>query len=223
MLFEPYIWKDCLIGGIIGISQGIVGHPFDTMKVIYQNKSSLNSVKINNMNGLYRGLKYPIYANFLTNMTIFPIYEKTKRTILTNYDITYNKTNTIFWPSYIAGTIGGFLSTPLIYITDLAKIKKQMKPNNKINYKILIKNKGLLLTMYRESFAFGIYFYTYDKLNKNYNSFFSGGMAGCMSWTITYPIDVIIRDPVLYFAYQPIPFPHLYISQTYFLQEHSES
>ena len=44
MLFEPYVWKDCLIGGIIGISQGIVGHPFDTIKVIYQNKSSLNSV-----------------------------------------------------------------------------------------------------------------------------------------------------------------------------------
>ena len=45
--------------------------------------------------------------------------------------------------------------------------------------------------MYRESIACGFYFYTYDKLNTNYNSFFSGGMAGCVAWTMTYPIDVL--------------------------------
>jgi solute carrier family 25 (mitochondrial carnitine/acylcarnitine transporter), member 20/29 len=191
MIIDTYLWKDFFIGGIIGVSQGIVGHPFDTIKVVYQNKSSLNTMKINSIFGLYRGVRYPIYASFLTNLSLFPIYEKVKRDILLQYDIKYDNTNTTYWPSYIAGTIGGLFSTPIVYITDMAKIKKQMDPNYTINYRKLIKNRGLMLTTYRESIAYGFYFYTYDKLNHNYNSFFSGGMAGCVTWTMTYPIDVL--------------------------------
>jgi solute carrier family 25 (mitochondrial carnitine/acylcarnitine transporter), member 20/29 len=191
MLLDTFLWKDYFIGGIVGVSQGIVGHPFDTIKVVYQNKSSLNSTRIHNIVGLYRGVNYPVYASFLTNVTLFPIYEKVKRDILIQHNITYNSTNTAHWPSYIAGTIGGLLSTPVVYITDTAKIKKQMNPNSIINYRKIIKHKGLLLTTYRECIASGFYFYTYDKLNSNHNSFFSGGMAGCVAWTITYPIDVL--------------------------------
>ena len=191
MLIDMFLWKDCCVGGIIGVSQSIVGHPFDTIKVVYQNKSTLTTTQINGISELYRGVRYPIYASFLTNLSLFPVYEKVKRNILLHYNITYDKANTTHWPSYISGTIGGLLSTPIVYITDMAKIKKQMNPKSTINYRKLIKNRGLLLTMYRESIACGFYFYTYDKLNTNYNSFFSGGMAGCVAWTMTYPIDVL--------------------------------
>ena len=191
MLLDTYIWKDYFIGGIVGVSQGIVGHPFDTIKVVYQNKSSLSTMKINNIREMYRGVRYPVYASFLTNGTMFPIYEKVKRNILLQYNITYNKANTTHWPSYVAGTVGGFLSTPIVYITDIAKIKKQMNPNCTIEYRKIIKHKGILLTTCRESIACGFYFYTYDKLHRDYSSFFSGGMAGCVTWTITYPIDVL--------------------------------
>ena len=191
MLIDTRLLKDFFIGGIIGGSQGIVGHPFDTIKVAYQNKSTLNTIQINNILGLYRGVRYPIYASFLTNLSLFPVYERVKRNILLQYNITYDKANTTHWPSYIGGAIGGLLSTPIVYITDMAKIKKQMNPKSIINYRKLIKNRGLLLTMYRESIAGGFYFYTYDKLNTNYNSFLSGGMAGCVTWTMTYPIDVL--------------------------------
>ena len=53
------------------------------------------------------------------------------------------------------------------------------------------------MTMIRESFATGIYFYSYHNLKKNeyikgeINIFFSGGIAGCLSWFFTYPVDVV--------------------------------
>ena len=193
MLLKSQFLNDCIIGGTIGISQGIVGHPFDTIKVIYQNKTSMNNVCIKNPFGLYRGIKYPIFASFLANLSLFPFYEQIKNKMKVENNIIYNKNNNSYWPSFIGGTIGGLLSTPIVFITDLAKIKKQMNGNIKINYINLIKKRGGPITLYREGIAYGFYFYTYDKLNYQYNwdSFWAGGIAGCVTWTVTYPIDVL--------------------------------
>lgn len=193
MLFKSQFLNDCIVGGTIGISQGIVGHPFDTIKVIYQNKTSMNNVCIKNPFGLYRGIKYPIFASFLANLSLFPLYEQIKNKMKVENNIIYNKNNNSYWPSFIGGTIGGLLSTPIVFITDLAKIKKQMNGNIKINYINLIKKRGGPITLYREGIAYGFYFYTYDKLNYQYNwdSFWAGGIAGCVTWTVTYPIDVL--------------------------------
>ena len=84
-----------------------------------------------------------------------------------------------------------------------------MMGNNRVAYKIpmienYVKNKiitkvynegmiGLKYTFLRESLACGIYFKTYDVCSKNIglNPFISGGLAGCNSWLLTYPIDTI--------------------------------
>ena len=193
MLFKSQFLNDSIVGGTIGISQSIVGHPFDTIKVIYQNKTSMNNVCIKTPIGLYRGIKYPIIASFLSNLSLFPLYEQIKNKMKVENNIIYNKNNNSYWPSFIGGTIGGILSTPIMFITDLAKIKKQMNGNIKINYINLIKKKGGPITLCREGIACGFYFYTYDKLNYQYNwdSFLAGRIAGCVTWTVTYPIDVL--------------------------------
>ena len=193
MIFKSRFLNECFVGGTIGISQGIVGHPFDTIKVIYQNKTSLRNVRIINPLGLYRGVRYPVFASFLTNLSLFPLYENIKRRIKERKNIIYNNNNTKYWPSFFAGSVGGFLSTPLVFVTDMAKIKKQIQCNSKINYFNIIKKKGVYITCCRESIASGFYFYTYDKMYYQYdlNSFCAGGIAGCMGWTLTYPIDVL--------------------------------
>ena len=51
-----------------------------------------------------------------------------------------------------------YYQPPIVYITDTAKIKKQMNPNSIINYRKIIQHKGLLLTTYRECIASGFIF-----------------------------------------------------------------
>ena len=108
MIFKSRFFNECFVGGTIGISQGIVGHPFDTIKVIYQNKTSLKNVRIINPFGLYRGVKYPVFASFLTNLSLFPLYENIKCHIKERKKIIYNDNNTSYWPSFYAGSVGGF-------------------------------------------------------------------------------------------------------------------
>ena len=65
--------------------------------------------------------------------------------------------------------------------------------------------KGLNATTLREVIALGIYFGGYEAVVREFDkrlgngkqldtplrSFFAGGIAGCMSWIITYPIDYV--------------------------------
>ena len=51
---------------------------------------------------------------------------------------------------------------------------------------------GIKYTFLRESFATGIYFKTYDMMKTwGASPFFAGGVAGCNSWLLTYPIDTM--------------------------------
>ena len=52
--------------------------------------------------------------------------------------------------------------------------------------------RGLTATLSRESLAMSIYFGSYHTFKeKNYNIFLAGGLAGSLSWLLTYPLDVI--------------------------------
>ena len=64
--------------------------------------------------------------------------------------------------------------------------------------KIIIKKMyyegmtGIKYTFLRESFACGIYFKTYETCKQwELSPFLSGGLAGCNSWLLTYPIDTL--------------------------------
>ena len=81
---------------------------------------------------------------------------------------------------------------------DKLKIEYQLDNNkklNKVNYRNIYKGFGI--TSIRESLGGGIYFYSYYKMKNNeyikgeMNILLSGGIAGSLSWLLTYPFDVI--------------------------------
>ena len=168
-------YKYFISGSLSGFSQIIVAHPIDTLKIWNQ----VNLKHSHNFKNLYSGIKYPLISNIFITSGIFGIY---------NYF--FKKTNN----NFVSGFIAGSLVTPIINISDIYKIKYQ----NKISLKMPFY-RGIYLTLFRESFACGIYFSSYNyfknnfdnKLNNNINNFISGGLAGITSWFITYPIDTI--------------------------------
>ena len=160
-------------GFCAGIAQTVVGHPFDTVKVLIQNKSFKRNFKFCD---LYKGWKYPMVMSTMFNSILFPINKEIN---------TY--TNNLM----ISGFISGAIVSPIVYGFDIGKIKEQT--NQKVVLKDFYKTPGFISTTVRESLAISIYFGSYYHCKEKYNldPFFSGGIAGILNWTFTYPIDVI--------------------------------
>jgi solute carrier family 25 (mitochondrial carnitine/acylcarnitine transporter), member 20/29 len=158
---------DFIAGAFSGITQTIIGHPLDTIKVIQQNNIKINI--FSSRTDLFQGLKYPLICNTILVGLQFDLYYR------------YN--------SVVAGLLTSFLITPFDYY----KINKQNKQN--ITFTSMLKNfpKGYTITSLRECVALSAYFGSYDFLKKEYNlhPLISGGSAGVISWIITYPLDTI--------------------------------
>ena len=161
--------NDFFNGYITGISQVIIGYPLDTMIVYKQSGRNINSIKIKN---IFYGIKYPLFSNgFITSIS-FGL----------NYN-TFKYTNN----HYISGAITGFLTSFIISPIELYKIRSQrLLP---INISIFT---GLKYTIFKKIIASSIYFGLYNTLQpKIDNPLISGGITGCVSNFISYPIDVI--------------------------------
>ena len=164
--------KDIMAGASVGLSQVGVGHPFDTAKVLIQNKRPWIGLPISSY---YKGWKFPLVSAMVFNCTVFPIYERT---------IEYTNN------SFVSGFISGTIVTPLVYLFDIGKIKLQTSQKLRLNH--FWTTQGKLATFNRETIAMSVYFGTYFNLkNKNYNPLLAGALAGLSNWTITYPLDVI--------------------------------
>ena len=142
--------KDILAGAAVGFSQVGVGHPFDTAKVLIQNKRPWRGLPISSY---YKGWKFPLVSATLFNSTVFPIYERT---------IEYTNN------SFASGFIGGTIVTPLVYLFDIGKIKLQTSQSLRLNN--FWTTPGKLATLNRETIAMSIYFGTYFNLkDRNYH------------------------------------------------------
>ena len=167
--FIYIIMNEFQSGALSGLTQNIVGHPFDTAKVYIQNNKPLKLLKPLHY---YRGFIYPTIFSITSNGMVFSINKYI-------YDKTEN--------NYLSGFITGLAIAPMCYGFDLFKVKKQ------IPGKISRKLYGFGSTAGRESVGFCFWLGTYFTLRDDYNydAFFSGGIAGLLAWTFSYPIDVI--------------------------------
>lgn len=162
-----------IIGSLIGLTQTIFGHPFDTLKTIKQSNNNYNIKNIKNVRFLYKGVSYPLIINIGYNGSLFYLFNKMKENNYNNFE-----------SGFISGLLSGVILNPFEYY----------KVNKQINNKTYIFNsfKGIQLTMLRESLATSIYFSTYFSLHhKEINPLLSGGISGVFSWFVTYPIDTI--------------------------------
>lgn len=190
--------KDVISSMFVGVGQLIVGHPFDTMKVHIQNKKPLPYASLTNY---YKGWKFPLLHGLFYNIICFTMHERN-----------YKYTNSHF----ISGMLGGLCVSPLTYITDTFKIKYQtskpkisslptrynsrstsLKPIIKQAFSQIKTRNGLYSLTCRETLASGIYFSTFHTLKNHIDSsLICGGLTGVTSWTITYPIDVIMSRQI---------------------------
>lgn len=165
---------DFIAGSMSGLSQTLVGHPFDTLKVLRQNNISY-SLRNFHVKEYFRGLSYPMGFSIFINSCCFGFY-----------NIIYNHIPNHF----VAGSIAGGIISPFVHLQGIGKIQRQI--GNTLTLRSFMTTHGMLSSFYREFFAFGIYFGTYHYLRKkDTNILLSGGIAGLTNWTLTYPIDVI--------------------------------
>lgn len=157
----------------VGMTEVLIGHPFNTAKVLIQNKKKWYGL---NWKQYYRGVRYPLVSSTFFNMMVFPIKERT-----------HQYTNSYF----ISGILAGVIVTPGMFFIDTFTIKRQT--NQQVSLSMFKGARGFYSTMAREMVALSTYFGTYHWMRDEmqFNSLISGGFAGLTNWTISYPLDVI--------------------------------
>jgi len=197
------------VGGCAGV---IVGHPLDTVKVHLQTQDAkqpkyrgtlhcLRTLVVKEgVRGLYRGMSSPLAGVAGINAIVFGVYGNTQRH-LSDPDSLMSH--------FLAGSVAGLVQSGVCSPMELAKTRVQVSGDN-IGPLQCLKNiykyegvkgvfRGLGITVAREVPAFGSYFLTYEMLTRTEDStrastatmLFAGGVAGCVSWVIVYPVDVI--------------------------------
>ena len=180
-----------IAGSIAGITSTVVGYPIDTIKVNLQTKNNeniMNIIKKQKFTNLFRGIKYPVMAEFINNGLIFGSYS--------NFRKIYEKYGYIGDKNILLSSISGtFLSSLVISPMELIKIKHQLRIK-KLHNRIYT---GFSATLLRDIPFNLFYFYSYEyskkhffkKYNETTSYLLSGGLAGLFAWSIVYPTDVV--------------------------------
>ena len=164
--------KEFFAGCSSGIVQSIIGHPFDTIKVLMQTNKPLYK----NPFHYYKGVTFPTTFNVLCTGATFDIQSKLFK--LTN-------------SHYLAGFGSGGIVSPIIYYFDVGKIHYQTRPGISLSLHHFKGTQGMIATFLRESISTAVYMGLYFNMEERYGALVSGGCAGLASWTATYPIDVV--------------------------------
>ncbi|KRT83680.1 mitochondrial carrier protein [Oryctes borbonicus] len=197
------------LGGCAGV---IVGHPLDTIKVNLQTQNPKypqytgtyhcfkSLLKKDGVRGLYRGISSPLASVAGINAIIFGVYGNTQR-----FQNDPNALASCAIAGAAAGLSQSFLNGPM----ELIKIRMQVSNDNRsplriareIYYNEGIRGvfRGLNITILRELPAFSSYFVTYECLTRTSSNspvstgtmLVAGGLAGVVSWIISYPVDII--------------------------------
>ena len=175
-----------------GSVQTIIGHPFDTVKTRMQiyNKPAKNIIKDilkkEGTKALYKGSITPLFSGCIQNTILFS---------------TESYFNNFIKNKFITGFIAGSISSLVMSPSELIKSHIQNVKYNHIKLnevKVILDSKkinlfcGLTSTFLRDSFGLGVYFGSYNYLQKNDNNpLVNGGIAGVLSWIVSYPFDVV--------------------------------
>ncbi|XP_018329578.1 mitochondrial basic amino acids transporter [Agrilus planipennis] len=197
------------LGGCAGV---IVGHPFDTVKVILQTQmpnaerkyaGTVDCVKSlmvrEGLRGLYRGVSSPLAGVAGINAVVFGVYGNVQRAI--------GDSNSAL-SHILAGSVAGLVQSVLCGPMELVKSRLQVSSKHMGIFECLKRIydvegrrglfRGLSMTVARDVPAFGIYFASYEAMTRSDDNtsvsvtklLLAGGLAGMFSW-IVFPVDVI--------------------------------
>ena len=172
LMTDDGYYTKLLRGGLSGMSQVVIGHPFDTAKVWAQRGDPC----VGRLRSLYRGVGGPLVTTTPIIALQFGAFEWAR--------------GGGYSPA-IAGALSGIptalVSAPVEYV----KIMQQAK--QPIRYRALWSRRSLLATAAREVPASYVYFGAFHHARErwHYSTFVSGSLAGVLSWGLTYPMDVV--------------------------------
>ena len=164
--------NDFIAGCSSGIIQTVIGHPFDTLKVLMQTNKPHYKTPLH----YYKGVLFPLSFNIIFTGLTFDINKR-----LHSYTQSH----------YSSGFMTGTLLSPVIFYFDIGKINKQINPTGTLSWRNFKSMNGFTATMMRESISTGVYMGLYFNMEERYGPLVSGGSAGLGSWASTYPLDVI--------------------------------
>jgi len=210
--FYSTLWS----GTLAGIANVVVGHPLDTLKVRMQMfnlpffKCGFSMFKNEGLLSFYQGMASPLYNVPLCYVIVLGSYE------LCRYlqGVGFHEQMTPY-QGLVAGSWAGLASCLITTPMELVKCKLQveilpegakkttaMEMTRKIYNAEGIRGlfRGNLICILREIPGFGFYFGSYELLKawmyKNdwsghATSLIAGGLAGFISWVVSYPQDAI--------------------------------
>ena len=193
-------------GFVSGACTTVLGHPLDTMKVHLQIRKYGENIKVPSLKNLYRGLYPPLLTAGILQATYFTIYESSKRRFREHFDSSSYQRDTL-----LAGGFSGILISLLTNPVSLVKIQLQTSTLTMFKcYSQIFKKSGLggfyrgmSITMIMECTGRGAYLHCYEVMKRNINGsddeksftllsrMASASIAGCYSWFLVYPMDVI--------------------------------
>ena len=143
----------------------------------------------------------PVIGSMVINSTLFGVESNVRK----NLNFENQMTNLA-----LSGAIGGFVQGALLTPIEIVKIQMQIECSKyRSTYacvKDLVVNKGLgsltrgfYLTVLRETPACAMYFVSFEIMTRKekgdvapfWHLLIAGGISGCLSWVVTYPVDII--------------------------------
>ncbi|XP_027195633.1 mitochondrial basic amino acids transporter-like [Dermatophagoides pteronyssinus] len=206
---SPIDFVSGCVGGAAGV---IIGHPFDTVKVIMQTSkqhiSAMSVIRNCSISSLYQGIKAPLTGLAAINAVVFGVYGSVMR-----FCPGKSRKHDLMW-SGLAGLCAGMTQSIISAPMELVKTRAQLNSITEWNcMKRILRYEGGLrglyrgfgITIARDCPAFATYFFTYEwmmgNIQKNSTTkqehpstvdmLVAGGTAGALSWLVIYPLDVI--------------------------------
>lgn len=194
-------------GILFGITNVVVGHPFDTIKTKMQAqkgfenlsmvKSFIQVFKSQGVTGFYRGSIPPLVGSGLYRSIQFSAFEATYTLMDTHFGkkqipLTNGLEIRVICGGIMSGSMRAIIETPLEY----AKIKRQTGES----WKIKNTFTGFKITLIRAQFLLPIYFICLDSFRRHFDSLFrsnvvgpflASGCASVMAWWCVWPLELL--------------------------------
>jgi len=224
---------DLVAGTACGAAACLVGHPFDTVKIRMQmdpKAGIMQSARHLGLGGLYRGLGSPMATQPLITAICFMSYGQAKA-FMQGRDLS---TPLSIPQLCLCGAFSGLVNTVVVAPMELVKCTMQAPGGDKMygssfrcahsivsQHGVRALFRGSVPTILREVPSYVGYFASYEGLKQLYKERYGemgpaavcgiGGIAGVVTWTVSYPQDVIkshiqLQDPNKPLRYKAILF-----------------
>jgi solute carrier family 25 carnitine/acylcarnitine transporter 20/29 len=172
---------------------------------------------------LYKGFTAPLVNSMVLNSLVFGSEENIRKWLFSN---TSDRCSIPTSQYAVSGAFTGLIASFFLSPVELIKIKMQSSNSKYSNSWACFKDicqtghqnnsfrnitRGIYLTIIREVPATSAYFYTYELMCGSlqrqrdkvpiFGLLIAGGLAGCISWMVVYPVDVIKSRYQLDFAH----------------------